>query len=161
MTLDELFDYLEEKAVQSPDIPHDPANKKLAFHAVDDPYDLEEFDKALRNFAVFPAMLAEHIDGELDDNNSANYTEDWNVGFMIVDRRNGKEAIRDVRARCMRIGRAIIVQMRKDGRPGRGSNPGVQRFFRIERVGFTPVGPMMTHYWGYLFTFRFICPFSF
>lgn len=160
MTIDDFFDYLEAKAVQHPDIPHDPDNKKVAFYGLDDPYDLDEFDNALRNFAAFPAMLAELNEGELDDNNAANYTDTMEGGFMIVDKRQGKEPTRAVRHRCREIGKAIVVQMRRDARAGT-VKPGQLVHFRIEGVSYTPVGPLATQYYGYLFNFRFICPFSF
>lgn len=161
-TLADFFGYLEQKAVQHADIPHDPANGKVAFHAIDDPYDLESFDNALRNSAAFPAMLAEHHEGMLDDSESANYVDTWDGGFMIIDKRIGKEPVHAVRDRCMKIGKAIIIQMRKDGRPPVGDPPadGI-RLMGVKQIGYTPVGPMLTQYWGYLFTFRFICPFSF
>ncbi|HWK58742.1 MAG TPA: hypothetical protein VNQ80_15470 [Parapedobacter sp.] len=160
MTIADFFDFLEAKAVQHADIPHDPANKKVAFYGLDDPYDLEEFDQALRNFAAFPAMLAELNEGELDDNDSANYTDTMMGGFMIVDKRRGKEPTRDVRHRCREIGKAIITQIRKDSRAG-VVKPGEIVHMRINNVSYTPVGPLASQYYGYLFTFRFICPFSF
>lgn len=160
MTIDDFFGYLEAKAVQHPDIPHDPENKKIAFHAIDDPYDLDEFDTSLRNFAAFPAMLAELSEGELDDNDSTNYTDTMNGGFMIVDKRRGKEPLRAVMHRCREIGKTIIIQMRRDARAGT-VKPGELVHFRIVGVPYTPVGPMANDYYGYLFTFRFICPFSF
>jgi len=163
MTPDHFFDYLEAKAKQHPDIPHNPEQKKVAFYAVDDPYDLSEFDNALRNFSAFPAMIAEQNEGELNDNQSANYTDTIEGAFMIVDERRNREAIRAVRNRCWEIGKAILVQMRKDARPdgSGGIMPGRLVHFRIDGVGYAPVGPMATKYYGYVFSFRFACPFSF
>lgn len=160
MTIDQFFEYLESKAIQSPDIPHDPENKKVAFHSIDDPFDLAEFDNAIRNTAAFPAMLAEQGEGSIDDNESVNYTNTIEGAFLIVDERKGKEPIRTVRSRCFSIGKAILEQIRKD-RNSREIIAGRFIDFRINGVQYSSVGPMYTKYYGYVFTIRFVCPFSF
>lgn len=156
----ELFlNYLTLKAVQQ-GVLHDPENNKKAVHVIDDPYNLGEFDEALRNFASFPAMLLEEGGGGLDDNNSSNYTDTKDFSFMIIDKRNGTEAARAVRARCLAIGQKILVQIRKDCNAMQVV-PGKYITMRLDDCPYVPVGPMDTKYYGYMFSLRFICPFSF
>lgn len=163
MTLADLETYLESKAIQNPAIKHDEAGSKKGFYVIDDPYDLSEFDNALRNFAEFPAMIVEFGGGMLDDNNSNNYTDTMAGSFMIVDKfdkKNGTERPRHIRARCLEIAKQVLVQIRKD-RNNQAIEPGKHINFRIDNVPYTPVGPMNIQYYGYMVSFEFICPFTF
>lgn len=163
MTIGELEKYLERKAAEHPEIEHDEENGKKAFYIVDDPYDLSEFDNALRNFASFPAMILEFGEGTLDDNSSANYTDTIRGSFMIVDKydkHKGTEKPREIRARCLEIAKQILFQIRKD-RNSRAIEPGKYIDFRIDNVPYVPIGPMAIQYYGYVVSFQFICPFTF
>ena len=158
MTSEDVFAYLERIAKAQPEIAHDEG--KRAFYVIEDGYDTDEFDKALRNFASFPAMLTEDVSGVLDDNQSANYTDTFGVMFMIVDKREGNEPVRAVRNRCKEIGKRIVYQIRKD-RNSRNVVPDKFVSFDIAGVNYQPVGPMHTKYYGYQFLVEFIVPFSF
>lgn len=157
MTPDSLFEYLERKAKENEQIPHDPDNGKVAFFAIDNPYDLEEFDNAIRNTLDFPAMLAEQNDGILTDNASANYTNTLRSSFMILDRRGENEKIRSVRSRCYQIGFDLITSMRKES-PNKNNSKSV--YFNIN-LAYVPVGPINTEYYGYQFEIEFITRFTF
>lgn len=158
MEVIEIIDYLERKAAAHSLIAHDLDAKRGSFYVLDDPYDLDEFDQAIRNFAKFPAMLVEEPDGELSGNASANNTDRMNFSIMIVDERAGKEKVREVRNRCRQIGLDIVTTIRKD----RMTNivPGKIVHYQLE-VRYNPVGPMHIKYYGYQFHISFIIPFTF
>ena len=158
MTPDALFDYLERKAIESQVIPHDPGNGKVAFFAIDNPYDLEEFENAVRNTLTFPAMLAEQNDGLLNDQTSNNYTNTLRSGFMILDKRRDNESIRNVRSRCFQIGFDLLTAIRKD-QPNK-IIIGKRVIFNIN-LAYIPVGPINTDYYGYQFEIEFIVNFTF
>lgn len=163
MTLEDLEKYLESKAIQNPEIKHDEVNSKKGFYVIDDPYDLSEFDNALRNFAAFPAMILEFGEGMLDDNNANSYTDTMRGSFMVVDKydnKSGSEKPRQIRARCLEIAKQILIQIRKDVR-SQTIEPGKHINFRIANIPYTPVGPMAIKYYGYMVSFEFICPFTF
>ncbi len=158
MTPDALIDYLERKAVESNMIPHDPDNGKVAFFAIDNPYDLEEFETAIRNTLTFPAMLAEQNDGLLNNNASNNYTNTLRSSFMILDKIRDSEKIRNVRSRCFQIGLDILTAIRKD-QPN-GIVPGKRVSFNIN-LAYLPIGPIVSEYYGYQFEIEFIVNFNF
>lgn len=158
MAPDLLFDYLEQKAIESQVIPHDPGNGKVAFFAIDNPYDLEEFENAVRNTLSFPAMLAEQNEGILSDNASNNYTNTMRSSFMILDRRRDGNKIRNVRSRCYQIGMDILTSIRKDQPKGIVSGELVN--FNIN-LAYLPIGPVYMEYYGYQFEIEFITRFKF
>lgn len=164
MTLADLEIYLESKAIQNPSINHIEANGKKFFYVIDDPYELSEFDNALRSeLKSFPAMILEFGEGMLDDNNANNYTDTMRGSFMIVDKydnKKGTERPRQIRTRCLEIAKQILIQIRKD-RTSQTIEPGKHINFRIDNVPYTPVGPMAIQYYGYMVSFEFICPFTF
>lgn len=162
MTIGKLEIYLESKASAHPAIQHKVDGKK-AFFVIDDPYNLEDFDNALRNFSSFPAMILEFGEGMLDDNNSGNYTDTIRGSFMIVDKydkHSGTERPRQIRARCLEVAKEILIQIRKD-RNSQSIDPGKYIDFRIDNVPYVAVGPMSIQYYGYMVSFQFICPFTF
>lgn len=153
-----VLDYLERVAMAQPEISH--SEGRQSFYVIEDSYDTDEFDQALRNFTSTPAMLTESYSGEMDDNESANYTDLFALKFMIVDRRIGRESVRAVRNRCLQIGKRVVVQMRRD----RNTNnivPGKYVNMDIRGVRYEPVGPMLTAYYGYVFVVEILVPFAF
>lgn len=153
----DLEKYLERKAMECPDILHDPEHGESAFYIIDDPYDLEEFDNALRNFAKFPAMLTEQNDGILSDNHSNNYTNSLRTTFIILDKVHGEERTKDVKNRCFDIGLRMLTAIRKDQPknviPGKSVNVQING-------GYLPVGPFSNMYYGYQFELELIAPIS-
>lgn len=154
----ELFAYLERVAKMQPEIVDE--DKKKVFYVVEDIYDTDEMDQALRSFAALPAVLTEDYSGMLSDNESANYTDTIVLSFMVVDRKVGKESVRDVRNRCKGIATRMILQIRKD-RNSMNITPGKFVSYDISNVVYQPIGPMLTDFYGYQFTLEFIAPFSF
>ncbi|MGJ1295527.1 hypothetical protein ACR777_15075 [Sphingobacterium spiritivorum] len=159
MESNDVFNYLEQKASQHILINHNPENDNKAFYVIEDSYDLDELDQALRNFASFPAMLTESYSGRLEDNESANYTDSLSIIFMIVDKRADDERVRDVRDRCLRIGKDILIKIRKD-RNSFLISPNKYVDFNINS-NYSPIGPMLNSYYGYQFGIEIIIPTSF
>lgn len=159
MELDLILQYLEHKVATSGSFTHDLTDNKKAFYVIDDPYNLSEFDEAIRSMTTFPAMLVEQLQGQLDDNDSANYTDTIQIGMIIIDKR-AKETIRTVRNRCFHIGKSILTDIRKDV-PQLNIIPDKYVTMRIDNIPYTPVGPIADGYYGYIFQFEFIVPFTF
>lgn len=153
-----ILDYLEQKVSEHDLIHHDPGNGKKAYCVIDDPYDFSEFDDALRNCSSFPAVLAELVNGHLDDNDSANYTNSVVASIMVLDRPRNGESTRDAKSRCFDIGIAILQSIRKD--VPHGIVAGKRMNFRINS-NYQPVGPLDSKYWGYQFELSFMGSFSF
>lgn len=159
MTELQYIAYFENLAVQSKGLNHNPAEKKNAFFFISDPYTTTEIDNALRNNVSFPAMLLDAAPGMLDSNESTNYTKNINGQFRIIAQA-GKDQIREVRETCFILGMEIITRMQQDSRQHK-IIPGKIVSFLIEQVHYEPVGPMLLNHYGYVFNFRFICPFGF
>lgn len=156
MNQGKIIGYLEKKAADV--LGHEIDGKRCQFFVIDDPYDLDEFDKALKNKVQMPAMLAEFAEGYVGMNNSANYTDSINMFFMIVDKRKGSEPIRDVRERCKAWGMKVLTEMRKEKKADR--IPGLLLDFVIDS-NYAPVGPIALSYYGYQFSISLTLPFSF
>lgn len=152
-----ITDYMDRKAVQSPAIQHVPESETdRAFFVIDDPYDLSEFDTAVRSFSKSPAMLFELMDGNLDDQNNASYLNTVNCSFMILDRVGENERIRDCRDRCYNIGKELIRDILKDVR-----DMAIVTDKMIScplNSNYLPVGAIDNQYYGYQFTLQFIGP---
>ncbi|MDF2851703.1 hypothetical protein [Sphingobacterium multivorum] len=152
-----ITDYLERKASESPAILHvkDSASGQ-AFFVIDDPYDLNEFDKALRSVAKSPAMLFELADGVIDDQTNASYLNTVNCSFMVIDKKGDFEKVRDCRNRCYAIGKEIIKSILKDQRE---MNIIPDKMIQVPlRTNYSPVGPMDIRWYGYQFTLEFVGP---
>lgn len=157
MSPDIITDYMERKASESPAILHvkDSASDQ-AFFVIDDPFDLNEFDTALRSVAKSPAMQFELADGILDDQNNASYLNTVNCSFMIIDKLADFEKVRDCRNRCYHIGKEIIKSILKDQRD-MNIIPG--KMIQVPlRANYSPVGPMDVRWYGYQFTLAFVGP---
>jgi len=156
MDPNEIIEYLEKKAAQV--LGHEIGGKRCQFFVIDNPYDLGEFEMALRNSVRVPAMLVEDGDGHISGNQSANNTDTMNYTYLIVDKRIGRESIRDVRNRCKAWGVQVMTQIRKD----RFKNivPGKVVSFELD-CNYSPLGPMNVDYYGYQFQIQFIVPITF
>lgn len=156
MDPNEIIDYLEKKAEQF--LGHQIGGSRCQFFVIDNPYDLGEFEDALRNTVRVPAMLVEGEDGVISGNQSANNTDTLNFSFMILDKRKGRESIRDVRNRCKAWGVQVITQIRKERISGIVANKVVT--FELN-CPYSPVGPINVDYFGYHFSIQFIVPITF
>jgi len=157
MSPDIITDYMERKATESPDILHvkDSASDQ-AFFVIDDPYDLNEFDSALRSIVKSPAMLFELADGVIDDQTNASYLNTVHCSFMVIDKKGDFEKVRECRNRCYAIGKEIIKAVLKDQRE-QLIIP--DKMIQVPlRTNYSPVGPMDVRWYGYQFTLEFVGP---
>ena len=145
----DYIEYYENLATQHKCIVHDEADK--SFFYVENPDDLEEFDEYLRTIKKRVAMLLVANNGEFNDNGSNNYTDELNAQVYIVIRKTGDKTIRELNNEAKIILRSVIARTRKD-------HP---KEFRINKVPYTPVGPMCENWYGYTAMLTFICPFGF
>ena len=161
MTKTEYIAYFENLAIQSKVLNHDPlpANKKQSFFYISDPYTTTSLDNALRNRVQYPVMLLDAPSGVLDNNEGANYTNTLQGQFRIVGKTD-KDNIDQVQDACFKFGFDILTRMRHDSRLHQ-IMPNKPISFQIEDVPYEPIGPISLVHYGYVFSFRFICPFSF
>lgn len=159
MTEEHYKAYFQNLATQSKDLNHVEADKKKAFFVVDDPFDLSAIENALRSTVKFPAMLLDVPEFKPSGNGSANYTETVDGVFMIVKdaKPNTKAAVRD---ECKAIGMRILFRMHYDYKR-QMIEAGKYIAFKIDDVEVSAVGPMAVSCHGYMFSFRFVCPFGF
>ena len=157
MNHSDIFDYFERLATENPSILHE-SGKRERFYVIDDGYDLDELDNALRNTLCFPALLVDEPDGRLSGNESANNTDTMNFNIMIVDSKQGTERVRDVRNRCKEIGMQIVTKIRKNRFTG--IVPGKLVTYELEST-YSPIGPLLLEYYGYQFTLSFTIPLTF
>lgn len=151
-----IIDYLEQRAVEF--LGHEIDGERCSFFVIDNPYDMGEFDKALRNIVQVPAMLVDGPEGFVSGNSSANNTDSQSYVFMVIDKRDDSERVRDVRFRCRELGLSILTKIRKD----RQINivPGKIVHFEMNS-SYSPVGPISVKYYGYSFAVEFIIPITF
>ena len=163
MTEADLKQYFDKLATQSVDIKHDPAAKKKSFFYIDNPFDLQAIENALRNTIQVPALLLDVPEIKPDSNGSTNYTVSMDCTFSIVTKAKGTDAIEAARTQCYQIGMKFLSTMHADSRKGT-MIPGKRAYFRINEdqcnVGLSPIGPMAIDFYGWLFSFRIVCPFS-
>ncbi|MFD2741971.1 MULTISPECIES: hypothetical protein [Sphingobacterium] len=157
MNHSDIFDYFERLATEHPLISHE-AGKRVSFYVIDDGYDFDELDNALRNLLRTPALLVDEPDGRLSGNESANNTDTMNFNIMIVDSKKGKERVRDVRNRCKQIGLDLVMTTRKKRFTGIVPNKLVT--YELEST-YSPIGPLLLGYYGYQFTISFTIPITF
>jgi hypothetical protein len=137
-------------------------DKRKTFFFIVDKYDLSEFDQALRSeLSHYPALLLDGIEGSLNDNGSANYTDEIIISFSILDKAKGKEAIRAARKKAKQIGMQFITRMRIDSNAGKFLVADSNVRFRIYNVNYEPIGRIDPDLYGYIFSFKIDCPFSF
>lgn len=154
---DAIQDYFENLAKAHKEIAH--SNERKAFHFIADKYDLDEFDKAIKSCVKFPSLLLDSIEGSLDDNDSANYTDQINFAFSILIKAKGRLEIREARKKAKRIGLEIITRMRADKNKGKlFNNPLINMQIKSN---YEPIGKIDPDLFGYIFTVSIICPFSF
>ncbi|KAA8483766.1 hypothetical protein BDE36_1767 [Arcticibacter tournemirensis] len=155
----QYISYFENLAKQSIAIGHDPDQGRYSFFYIEDPYNMEEIDLAIRNRLTLPALLLETSDGELDKNATTNYTDTIKCVFSVIGKANTTEELRQSRDQCKRIGIEILARMSHDSSRN-AIVPGKNVYFRIEEVEYSPIS-VDTLFFGYQFSFRFVCPFGF
>lgn len=154
---EKIQDYFENLAKVHKEIAH--TDEMKSFFVVTDKYDLDEIDKAVRSYAKFPAVLLESIEGDLDDNGSANYTDAVNVTFSILLKGRGRQEIRNARNNAKRIGMEFLTRMRMD--KNNGVLFGKPTADMQIKASYQPIGKIDPDLYGFIFSVKIICPFSF
>lgn len=158
MTLETYINYFENLARASRDIGHNPEAGKHSFFVVENPFDNAPIDEALRNTLQLPALLLDVPDMDPSDNGSMNHTEQIDGTFAIV-KEKVDESLVEIQNECLEIGKRFFSRMLKDYREKK-IDPGKMVHFQLSDCQYSPIGPMAANFYGYLFTFRFVCPFQ-
>lgn len=159
MTEASYIAYFKNLATKSTDIAHVETTLKKSFFVVDNPFDLTEVDNALRSGIKLPAMLLDIPKFTPSGNGGANYTNTVEGTFVILQKAS-KGNLSSVRDECLQIGLKFLYRMHYDYKE-QMIEAGRPVFFKMEDTDVEPVGPIAVEHYGYIFTFRFICPFSF
>lgn len=156
---EQIIAYFESLAVNSRELNHTDQGRESFFY-VEDGYDLETFDEALRSAVQSPTMLLVADSGEFADNDSENHTQEIEGQFYILGQKSDDKSIRTIRAECLIIALNILARMKYDARKQQ-IVPGSIVNFRIDKVPYSKVGPMFIEWYGYEVSFSFICPFGY
>lgn len=148
----DIIEYFESKVIDCSDFSHRPDQGKKAFFVIDDPYDFEEFDEALRNCASFPAVLCEMVQGRMDDNAGTD-TNTVSISFMVLNAKSRHKSASDIRSGCYQSGMKLLKAIRADNRLER--IPGHSVTVEMNS-NYQPVGPIATEYIGYQFDLTFV-----
>jgi hypothetical protein len=132
----------------------------FSFAYIEDEFNMQEFDNALKNMKSSTCMLLVSEDGEFDDAGSENYNDLIEGSLFILGRvSDNADNIRRARAKCKPIIMQMLKKMRKDSRAN-NIVAGKKIHFRLEGLKYNHVGPMNNEWYGYMVTFRFVCPFA-
>lgn len=155
----EYINYFEGLARKNSVLKHAPEGNQKSFFCINNPYETAEFDEAIRDSAGSTVLLLDAPTGYLSDNGSGNCTQTTKIEFLVVER-SSKEDIRTTRAHCFQTGLDILARIGSDARK-KTIIPGRSIYFMNESITYDVVGPINVDYYGYAFTFSFVCPFSF
>lgn len=158
MSEQDYINYFETLCLQSKDINHLNEGRKSFFY-VDDPYDMDELDNALRNSLQYPAFILEVPTGMFDAH-ATNYTDTPNCSFSIITKAKTLYEARVARNTCKEIGLKFLARMSEDSRYNQ-IIPNRIIHFRIEDINYESIGPMAADLYGYMFNFKFVCPLYF
>lgn len=156
MTDEEVYiNYFENLAKADPDLKH--LVNGQSFFCVENPFDFDEIDEAVRNKLSMPCMLLDLPDGSLSENQSKNRTDKIEGSFMILLKGNTTMERRKGRKEAKRIGKAIISKMKLDSAASRAKP--VWWSLDLENINYQGVGPIAESAFGMMFVFRIDCPF--
>lgn len=159
MNEDQYINYFAQLAKSHKMLQHG-VNGMQSFYYVEDEFSMDEFDNALKNMKSSTCMLLVAEDGELDDADSENYADHIDGSLYILGKvSDNGDNIRKVRAKCKPIIMQMVKRMRQDSR-ARKILDGKIVNFRISRLPYLRVGAMNNEWYGYMVTFRFVCPFA-
>lgn len=159
MNEDQYIEYFASLASSHHQLQHMKDGHKSFFY-VEDAMNLLEFDEALRNMSGSTAMLLVAEDGELDDNESENHVDQMEGSiFILAQVKEHGRTVREARAFCKPIIMDFVAKMRKDSRKQQ-IIAGKLVHFRVSNLPYHKVGPMNGNWYGYMVSFRFVCPFA-
>lgn len=160
MTEQQYIDYFTSLAIQSKEINHT-ENGMVSFAYIEQAFDLDAFDEKLRSATSSRFFLLISEEGSFSDNGSLNYTQAVDGEFLVVERTGNARTISQARNNSLLIGQNFLSRMRIDSSKRGQIVPGAAVHFRIDNVDYEKVGPLDDQWYGYLFRFRFTCPFGF
>lgn len=161
MNEDQFVSYFENLAIQSKEINHMAGGVKSFFY-IEDGYNLDEFDNALRKAVQSPTVMLVADDGMFNDNASASYNQEMDGQLLFIGKLGGGRTIRSIRAMCLPIALNFLAKMKYDAHKKQIlPNPKDLVHFRIDRVPYEKIGPLSLEWYGYSVSFKFICPFGF
>ena len=153
----DYINYFQNLAIADADLQHFLSGKS-SFFVVDDAFDLEEIDEAVRNKLKFPAMLLDIPDGALGLSNSNNKTDTITGIFMFLLNTKSNLDKRTARATAKNIGKRLLKKIHEDSR---ASLKTANWFaFDYNDVKYQPVGPICEAAYGMQFMFKITSPFS-
>lgn len=153
----QYIEYFEALATKNTTLAH--CKEQRSFFCINNPYETNEFDNALRSSAASTVLLLDAPAGYLSDNGTANFTQTTKFDFLLVGKAS-KENIRSVRAHCFQLGLDILARISTDA-AAKTIIAGRNIYFMNESIQYDVVGPINLSYYGYSFSFNFCCPFSF
>lgn len=159
MTEKAYASYFEKLARMHHILRHKPEEKNGSFFCINNPYELTEFDNALRDNSSTRVLLLDAPTGYLTDNGSANYTQMTKIDFLVVGEVN-HEPMREVRNDCFYIGMDIVSRIRTDAKKNT-IIPGRYIYLLEDNITYDVVGPLYNSHYGYAFSLQLCCPFNF
>lgn len=142
-------------------------DEEEAFFFVQDPYDLDAFDTAIRSAGKTPALLLENYSADTTSAGSRNYFKQHNGRFTILHKADAgdKASIQEAQRICEQVADQLLIRMREDLLQGgkivisqQETSPTV--FFEIDKVKFDFVGPISADYYGVTVGFPFKIQFN-
>jgi hypothetical protein len=124
-------------------------------------FNLAELDNMIRSGVSTPLLMVDALKGHINDNGTDSHHQDINVQFFVLEKTDvGTVAsIREARDKTLPVGMAILERMKSDRRKGVLLDKGTA--FTFNNVGYDPIGPIETSYYGYSFQALLRCPFAF
>lgn len=149
--------YFENLATKHIGIQHTEASK--AFFYIDNPFDLNAMDAALRNITKKTCLLLDVPVRLMDDNRSNNYVEDLECQFSILTLESDKTKLIQARDLVLPIVEDFLVKIRQD--QSAGLLLGLQQSrMNIRNVRIEPIGPINISWYGYTAVIALSCPFA-
>lgn len=159
ITEDQLVAYYEKLAKSHHLIAHQVDGKK-AFFEINEVFDLNNFDEALRTATGTTVMLITASESQLDDNNSESHNEELECEIYLLQRKKTGVSEKDIRTACKQILKEVLGRTKRDSR-SQSIVPGERINFRISQIPVQKVGPMKLEWYGYQAVLRFTCPFGY
>lgn len=156
--------YFENLARTNKRILH--TDNQPAFFYIDDKYNPEAFDNAIKSMAKTPALLLEQYGYEADESGNRTYIKDimGQFNILIKTQKGERATIEFARSESEAIADLIIARMRKDFEAfdafqlADGSD--TRRIQYKVKCKVEPIGPINADYYGVTVLFKWNTPFT-
>ena len=155
ITEQSLRSYFENLAAKHTVLTHSEENP--SFFYIDNPYELNAIDEALRNMSQEICALVDTPDRVLNDNASGNYVEAINLQFTILKKQSDSTLLLQTRDAVLPIISDFLVKVRQDNHTGNIFGSATAKM-KIVNVKIEPVGPMNLEWYGYTAIITLTCP---